>query len=221
MTDPSQYKAVLFDMDGTLVNTEPLHEEAWHDTLAQFDLNLASDWFHRYTGSTDRILMTDVIQHYGLSINVDELLEEKRNRFMEMAQTRSEVFTGAKEGLIALQEKYPLALVTSSSRKGADHVLEVTELRPFFQTTITFDDVTYHKPNPEPYQKAINFFGLAPHECIAVEDSVSGSRSAKAAGCFTIGVLNSVQADQLSAVDRIFETTREVMAFLTGLNENQ
>ena len=214
MSDLSQFKAILFDMDGTLVNTEPLHEEAWHDTLAQFDLQLSPDWFHRYKGSTDRILMTEVIQHYELSINVDELLEEKRDRFLEMARTRSQVFTGAKEGLVALQKKYPLALVTSSSRKGADHVLKVTELLHFFQTTITFDDVTKHKPDPEPYQKAINFFGLKPHECIAVEDSVSGSRSAKAAGCYTVGVLNSVTASELNGVDQIFRTTGEVMDFL-------
>ena len=216
MSNPSQFKAILFDMDGTLVNTEPLHEEAWHDTLAQFNLQLSSDWFDRYTGSTDRILMTEVIQHYGLTVDVNDLLEEKRNRFLDMAQTRSQVFSGAKEGLSVLQKKYPLALVTSSSRMGADHVLKVTGLDHFFQTTVTFDDVVNHKPDPEPYQKAINFFDLQPHECIAVEDSVSGSRSAKAAGCYTIGVLNSVTASKLNEVDQILPTTQDVMEFLLG-----
>ena len=216
MNRPLRFKAILFDMDGTLVNTEPLHEEAWHDTLAQFNLQLSSDWFDRYTGSTDRILMTEVIQHYGLSVNVDDLLEEKRERFLKMAQTRSQVFNGAKEGLMALQKRYPLALVTSSSRMGADHVLKVTELTHFFQTTITFDDVVNHKPDPEPYQKAINFFGLQAHECIAVEDSVSGSRSAMAAGCYTIGVLNSVTASKLNGVDQILPTTKDAMDFLIG-----
>ena len=87
---------------------------------------------------------------------------------------------------------------------------------PFFEITITFDDVINHKPDPEPYLNAANFFGLDPKECIAVEDSVSGSQSAMTAGCYTIGVLNSIPADQLK-VDRIFETSGEVMEWLVHM----
>ncbi|MEL6923084.1 MAG: HAD family phosphatase [Bacteroidota bacterium] len=220
MDNPSQYKALLFDMDGTLVNTEPLHEEAWYDTLAQFNLQLSKDWFHRYTGSTDRKLMTHVIEHYGLSANVDDMLEEKRDRFLEIARTRSETFDGVKEGLTALQSKYRLALVTSSSRTGADHVLRLTGLTDFFETTITFNDVVHHKPHPEPYQKGAAFFGLSPNACIAVEDSVAGSASALAAGCYTIGVLNSVPAEKLSEVHQIIKTTEEVMDFLAAVKQS-
>jgi len=217
MKNPSQYKAILFDMDGTLVNTEPLHEEAWFDTLAQFKLDLAPDWFHHHTGSTDRKLMTKIISDFSLSANVDALLEEKRDRFLEISNTRSETFDGVKEGLGILKAKFRLALVTSSSRKGADHVLGLTGLMPFFETTITFDDVVHHKPHPEPYLKGANFFGLDPKACIAVEDSVAGSQSALAAGCYTVGVLNSIPADQLK-VDRIFGTSGEVMEWLDKFN---
>lgn len=209
-----QFKAILFDMDGTLVNTEPLHQEAWFDTLTQFDLTLSSDWFHKYTGTTDRILMTDVAKHHHLDLNVDELILEKKNRFLAMAKSRSQVFDGVKEGLSMLQQRFELALVTSSSREGADCVLKATGLLPFFSTTITFDDVDKHKPDPQPYSKAIKFFGLNPEECIAIEDSVSGTKAAKAAGCFTIGVLNSVEASKLSSADKIINTTGEVMDYL-------
>ena len=213
----SQFKAILFDMDGTLVNTEPLHEEAWHATLAQLNLQFPSDWFNHYTGSTDRILITDVAKHYNLDLDVDELLTEKKNRFLEMAKTRSQAFDGVNEGLSLLQDKYELALVTSSSSQGAKRVLDATSLFPFFKTIVTFDDVEKHKPDPEPYTKAVQFFGLHPNECIAIEDSVSGSKSAKAAGCFTLGVLNSVKAEKLGSADRIFNTTQDVMAFCKGL----
>ena len=128
----SQFKAILFDMDGTLVNTEPLHEEAWHDTLVHLNLKLASDWFHQYTGSTDRILINDVAKHFDQNLNVDELLADKKNRFLEMAKTRSQAFDGVNEGLSILQEKYELALVTSSSSQGARRVLDATSLFPFF-----------------------------------------------------------------------------------------
>jgi HAD superfamily hydrolase (TIGR01509 family) len=212
----SQFKAILFDMDGTLVDTEPLHEEAWHDTLAPFNLKLSSDWFDKYTGSTDRILMTDVAKHYQLNLSVDELLIEKKNRFLGMAKTRSQTFDGVKEGLEILRQKYELALVTSSSREGAFQVLASTELFPYFKTIVTFDDVKKPKPDPEPYSRAAHFFGLSPKDCIAIEDSVSGTKSAKAAGCYTLGVLNSVGADKLGSADRIFNTTKDVMAFCKG-----
>ena len=213
----SQFKAILFDMDGTLVNTEPLHEEAWHDTLVHLNLKLPPDWFHRYTGSTDRILVNDMAKQYNLNLNVDELLNEKKNRFLEMAKTRSQAFDGVNEGLSNLQEKYEIALVTSSARQEAKLVLDATSLIPFFKTIVTFDDVEKHKPDPEPYSKAVRFFGLDPKECIAIEDSVSGSRSAKASGCFTLGVLNSVKAEKLRSADKIFSTTRDVMHYLNHL----
>lgn len=213
----SQFKAILFDMDGTLVNTEPLHEEAWHDTLKQFDLSLSPDWFHKYTGTTDRILMTDVVQHYNLDINVDDLLIEKRDRFLAMAQTRSETFEGVKEGLARLYNYFDLALVTSSSRMGATKVLETTKIMNYFKKVVTFDDVIKHKPDPEPYLQAIEHFGLRPEECIAIEDSISGTQSAKSAGCHTLAVLNSVNAQQLGHVDRIFNTTQEAITYIGEL----
>ena len=224
MIGPSSFKAILFDMDGTLVNSEPLHMQAWFDTIEPLNLDLAEGWFHEWTGSTDRKLMTFLVDKFSLdadsspnSTYVNTMLNKKRDRFLEISNTQTQTFNGVHKGLTHLQNNYQLALVTSSSRMGADHVLKLAEINHFFKTTITFDDVINHKPHPEPYLNAAKFFNLSPQECIAVEDSVSGTKSAKAAGCYTISVLNSVRADELDAADLILETTEEVMDYLKGL----
>lgn len=217
MKNISDFKALFFDMDGTLVNSEPLHEKAWCDTLERFELSLASDWFHQWTGSTDFYLLQGIMEEFGIDLDVEGLLDEKRNRFLDIARESPLLFDGVKEGLDYLNSYFPIIMVTSSSRISAENVLKWSDMEKYFDTIITFNDVENPKPHPEPYLKAARFLNLSPESCLAFEDSLSGIKSAKTAGCFTVAVENSLPAEQLQSADVVLKDSRALMHWLKSL----
>ncbi len=210
-------KALFFDMDGTLLNSESLHEQAWFDTLAQFDLPLSKDWFHQWTGSTDYYLLEGIQNQFGVSLDFQALFEEKRNRFLSLAETSPLAFEGVLQGLQYLSQYFPIILVTSSTRIGAENVLKWANIRQYFKHTITFDDVINPKPHPEPYLMAAKYVGFNPSECVAFEDSIAGIEAAKVAGCYTVAVANSLSKDKLVRADLVMETSLEMMEWASGL----
>lgn len=209
-------KALFFDMDGTLLNSESLHEQAWFDTLAQFDLSLSKDWFHQWTGSTDSYLLEGIQNQFGITLDFQALFEKKRNRFLAIAKHSPLAYEGVVEGLQYLSQHLPIILVTSSTRIGADNVLKWADIRQYFKHTITFDDVKNPKPNREPYLMAAKYVGFNPSECIAFEDSIAGITAAKAAGCFTVAVANSLSTEELVAADLVVGDSLEMMAWACG-----
>jgi len=204
-------KALFFDMDGTLINSEPLHEQAWFDTLAQFDLPLSKDWFHQWTGSTDYYLLEGIQNQFGLTLDVSALFEEKRNRFLAIAKNSPLAFEGVVQGLQYLSQQVPIILVTSSTRIGAENILKWAGIDQYFKHTITFDDVKNPKPHPEPYLLAAKHIACPPSECAAFEDSIAGITAAKAAGCYTIAVANSLSKEKLMMADIVMDTSIEMM----------
>ena len=204
-------KALFFDMDGTLLNSETLHEQAWFDTLAQFDLSLSKDWFHQWTGSTDYHLLEGIQNQFGVTLDFPALFEEKRNRFLAIAENSPLTFEGVVQGLQYLSQYLPIILVTSSTKIGAENVLKWANIRQYFKHIITFDDVINPKPKPEPYLMAAKYVGFNPSECVAFEDSIAGITAAKAAGCFTVAVANSLSKEKLMAADLVLGNSLEMM----------
>ena len=213
-------KALFFDMDGTLINSEPLHEQAWFDTLAQFDLPLSKDWFHQWTGSTDYYLLEGIQNQFGVALDFQALFEEKRNRFLTIAKNSPLAFEGVVQGLQYLNQSLPIILVTSSTKIGAENVLKWANIRQYFKHIITFDDVINPKPKPEPYLMAAKYVGFNPSECVAFEDSIAGITAAKAAGCFTVAVANSLSKEKLAVADLVVDNSFEMMEWASGKIDN-
>jgi HAD superfamily hydrolase (TIGR01509 family) len=185
----ASFDAVLWDMDGTLVDTEPYWIEREHELVTQHGNGAWTDEHaHSLVGFDLRDSARYMSLHGEIDLPVDDIVNLLLDGVIERVRRTMPWRPGARELLADLRRvDVPCALVTMSWRRFADAVVE-TLPDDSFQTVVVGDDVTDGKPHPEPYLTAARRLGVAPERCVAIEDSPTGVRSAVAAGCFTIGV---------------------------------
>ena len=184
------YDAILFDFDGVLLDSEPVHFECWQRMLQPFGIRF--DW-ETYTkqcvGVSDYEMLVLLGRQADPPVPAERLWQEyprKNALFVERILERPPLPEATRALLEELHEELPLAVVSSSSRREVVTLLENLELRRFFRTVVCSEDVTHHKPDPEPYRIAAQRLGA--QRPLAVEDSESGEQAAKAAGFDVIRV---------------------------------
>ena len=177
------YEAILFDFDGVLADSEPVHFECWQEILQTFGLHL--DW-KTYTeqgiGVSDRKLLGFLCARADPPMDIEPLIAEfprKKDMFRARMLERQPFSTEVFELLPELRD-YQLAVVTSSGQTEVEPVLERAGLRNFFHAVVYGGDVQQHKPAPDPYLLAVEKLGV--RSALAVEDSNAGETSARAAG---------------------------------------
>jgi HAD superfamily hydrolase (TIGR01509 family) len=182
-----QPAAVLWDMDGTLVDTEPY----WMAAEIALVESYGGSWTHE-----DAIQLVGsglwhsarVLQSRGVELTEDEIISALTDRVLEQVALRVPWRSGSLELLAELRERgIPTALVTMSIRRMAQIVADAVGFRAF-EAIVAGDDVTHSKPHPEPYERAAELLGVSPRDCIAIEDSEPGVASAVAAGAVVIAV---------------------------------
>jgi HAD superfamily hydrolase (TIGR01509 family) len=184
--------AVLWDMDGTIVDTEPYWIATEYELVAEFGGSWSDEKAHSLVGFDLRDSARFIRDQGGVDLPIDDIV----NRLLDgvIARVRQEVpwRPGARELLSALRDAdVPTALVTMSWRRFAEAVVEALPADSF-NAVITGDEVTHGKPHPEPYLAAAAALGVDATDCVAIEDSPTGVRSAVAAGCRTFAVPNVV-----------------------------
>ena len=190
--------AVLWDMDGTIVDSEPYWMTAQEELVGAF----GGVWTHEaaltLVGSgMDRTAR--IMQENGVDLDADTIINRLSDRVMEQIAIEVPWRPGAPELLRSLREAgIKTALVTMSIKRMAEHVRSYI---PFdaFDLVVAGDDVTHSKPHPEAYLTASRLLGVDPQDCVAIEDSVPGIASAAAAGVFTIGVPHFLSLDSSDA----------------------
>lgn len=194
------YEAILFDFDGVLADSEPVHFECWQEILQTFGLHL--DW-KTYTeqgiGISDRKLLGFLCDRADPPMDVEQLIAEfprKKDMFRARMLERQPFSTEVFELLPELSD-YQLAVVTSSGQTEVEPVLERAGLRNFFHAVVYGGDVQQHKPAPDPYLLAVQKLGV--RSALAVEDSNAGETSARAAG---LDVLRVRTASEMPALLR-------------------
>ena len=196
-------KAILFDMDGVVVDSEKLYSQSESNVLSNYGIKFDdSDWKF-VKGCTEKQFYDHVYLKYNPEIPRNELIRECREFLKNLFTKKLEYMKGFKEIHSYLKKKYKLALVTSTGPELVAHIDGLLGVKNHFNLVITSIDTKAHKPNPDPYIKAMNKLGLLPGECIVVEDSVQGIKAGKAAGCQVIALEGSLEKALLCDADYI------------------
>ena len=186
---PAPFEAIVFDMDGTLLDTEMVFRDIVYDVSGRLGFEMTEAIHLAMVGSSHETTNALLVEAYGVSFPYAVFDQHCRTMMRERMAEAVPIKTGVKEMLAELKaRRIPAAVATSSRSPHAIGHLGAAGLLDAFETIVTRDDVTYPKPHPEPYLTAASRLGLDPRNCLAVEDSHSGVRAAHAAGMQTIMV---------------------------------
>ena len=197
-------EAILFDLDGTLADTDSIHFAVWQDILVRYDLDIDRAFYRqRISGRTNSKIIKDIIPQLTLE-DAWKLATEKEETYRRLAN--SLLPTPGLDRIINLTDRASIkrAVVTNAPEDNAIYMLKVLRLTDTFPTVIMAKDAPPGKPDPAPYKLALNRLGVRNknvlgrlNNVIAFEDSASGIRSAVGAGIYTIGITSSHPAEDL------------------------
>ncbi|MBS9525872.1 HAD family phosphatase [Litoribacter alkaliphilus] len=210
-------KAVLFDLDGTLIDSEWFYYKAYRSTLRLYGRELKSeDWLKEFAGKTDGQTFGLLQDKYGVR-DEKEVFFDKVREFIKIQHEEEAVplMPGATDLIHYLwDQQVVMAVVTSSKREVANYHLDKNGVRHFFSALISRTEVQNPKPHPEPYQMCMEKLNVAPQHCLALEDSPTGSASARSAGLTTFGINTHESIRKSLDADRVFDNLHEVREFL-------
>ena len=203
-------KALIFDMDGTLVDSERIHWQAWKKTLAVHGLDVPDYGdFKKYVGVSDEHMAQEFSDQAASALDPAQLVFGKCRNYLELVP-QIDLLPGARQTLDRWRGRYPLAIASSSPHSELVAILGHHGLKDRFDHVVGGDMVARKKPDPEIYTTVVGLLGLSPSDCIAFEDSQSGVAAAKEAGLVAIAVPHAMSADHdFSAADVIINTLLE------------
>ena len=177
------FAGFIFDLDGTLVDTMPLHYTAWEDALRKAGLQggLDKEKFYSLGGVPSRKVAALLGRHHGLTLDPDAVTHDKEVGFMSSSQ-KLDLILPVVEFARKVSRDYPVAIASGGTRDVVASTLRKTGLAPLFPTVVTADDVEHGKPAPDMFLLAAQRMGVEPTKCLVFEDGEPGMRAAEAAG---------------------------------------
>jgi beta-phosphoglucomutase-like phosphatase (HAD superfamily) len=187
------YEGLLFDCDGTLADTMPLHFEAWEETLRPSGLVFPRDRYFSMAGMPTRAILGELSREQGIAVDYERLLPLKEERFLaRLGRVRpvSPVVDVAR----AARGSVPMAVVSGGVRRAVERTLQLIGVHEWFCAIVTAEDTTHGKPDPAPFLLAASRAGVDPRRCLVFEDGAPGFESARRAGMDAVDVRSSYEA---------------------------
>jgi HAD superfamily hydrolase (TIGR01509 family) len=206
-------KAIFWDNDGVLVDTEGLFFRANQETLAGVGIFLQWEQFEDISLTRGGSVL-QLAEKPGTDA-FNKLRRERDNRYADLLVRKPLVIDGVRDVLDAFRGKYVMGIVTSSGHEHFEIIHRQSELLPYFQFVLTMKDCAHTKPHPEPYLKAIELSGCSPEECLVIEDSPRGLAAAVAAGLRCIVIPSKfTSSNHFTGAYRVMKSIKELPAVL-------
>lgn len=211
----TKYQAIIFDMNGVIVDDEPLHLKADIITCKAFNLDVPSEEWPKIKGWKIQEIFTYYIDKYAKQkIDIDKIVKYKIKTYLELAKTEVETVTGVIGFVKLARQIFPkVALATSTIKELQEFVFKKFDLDEYFDIIVTAEDFDQGKPHPDAYLKAVQKLCFLPADCLVIEDSVNGVISGKSAGCTVLAVTTTYPREKLeeAGADFIFDSFQEVI----------
>ncbi len=213
--------AVIFDFDGVIADTEPLHFAGFRRTLAEINIPLTeADYYANYLGYDDRGCFIAALRTHGQPNDpstITHLMERKARAYLESIRDDLVIFPGVRELVQEAAASHPVAIASGARRHEIELILEQAGLRKHFAQITSAEDVTRGKPDPQPFLHALeglnrlrSSHAIAPTSCLVIEDSIPGIRAAKSAGMQVLAVANTHTVQDLHEAHAVTHTLSQV-----------
>lgn len=212
-------RACIFDMDGLMIDSEPLAMEAWQAALRPFGHSIDGALFERMLGLRQTECAMLLRDHFHLPLPIEALTRQRNDTFLALLPGRLRAMPGLYELLAELQaRRVKRAIATSGERRYVTTVLRSLALENIFDAIVVAEDVTRGKPAPDVYVLAAERLGLPPAQCLVLEDALNGVAAAKAAGMTCVAVPNPLShLPDFAAADKVMPSLLAVCDHLDAL----
>ena len=208
-------EAVLFDLDGVIVDSESHHERAFLQVFDELGYGKTHGIrFADYIGQSDLTVWHVFIARHHPPFELAELAALKQQRYLEIVRAVEPIFEGLPDLVRKLAVNFRLAVASGSQHPVIEAVLAMKNLRPYFSTIVSFTDVRHGKPAPDIFLRAAELLEVAPEKCCVIEDSKPGVAAGLAAGMQVIAITNTYPADELNAAQHVVKTYGEIEKIL-------
>lgn len=217
-------KAIIFDFDGVIADTEPLHLKAFQLTLQDHGIVLSDEeYFTRYLAYDDRTLFKELFKHRSIEHDeskIADFMSQKSRHFESVLKGNILIIEGIPEFISMLKNRYPLSIGSGALRAEILEILEYAGLRDNFDIIVSADDTQRCKPDPEVYLRVLRELNsldsvsneILADECLVIEDSTSGIQAARSAGMKCLAITNSYSAAELSEADLVVDSLKGITA---------
>jgi beta-phosphoglucomutase len=206
--------AIVFDFDGVLVDSEPLHLRSYQEVLEPRGVSLPrEEYYARYLGYDDYGVFRLLAKSRGWALDdrtLETLIEDKSRVFSTLVEKGEVLYAGVAGCVARLAADWPLGIASGARRDEIEGMLRGCALDHYFRFIVASGETAQSKPSPDPYRKAAALHGRPPEACLAIEDSRWGIESAKTAGLWCIGITNTYPVSELLDADAIITSLDEL-----------